>query len=147
VSPFVDAPEGFFDRLQDLCIGLLQLQLDVDLVVAAGLIRHVALAGIVLHRRLEGLDTTGSEDVTALSEQRFLVVLRVHRVVKLLHSRRPNRAWRIYDLSTSPGSSRPPAAQKMSSDGLGMRGLARRGRGVWSLRSGVAAGHSARNVA
>ena len=53
--PLSIAPERLFDRLQDLGVGLLQLQLDVDFVVAAGLVGHVALAGVVLHRRLNHL--------------------------------------------------------------------------------------------
>ncbi len=35
VGAFVDAPERFFDRLQNLGVRLLELQLDVDFVVAA----------------------------------------------------------------------------------------------------------------
>ena len=35
VGALLDAPQRFFDRLQDLGVGLLQLQLDVDFVVAA----------------------------------------------------------------------------------------------------------------
>jgi hypothetical protein len=52
----LDALERFLDGLQDLGVGLFQLQLDVNLVVAAGLVRHVALAArVVLHRPLQGL--------------------------------------------------------------------------------------------
>ena len=51
--------ERFLDRLQDLRVGLLQLECDVDFVVAAGLVGHVALPRVVLHRRLERLDAAG----------------------------------------------------------------------------------------
>src|ERR1700687_1915774 len=39
VGALVDAPERLLDRLQDLRVGLLQLELDVHLGVATGLIR------------------------------------------------------------------------------------------------------------
>src|SRR5688500_9861879 len=49
------ALKRFLDGLQDLGIGLLQFELDVDLVVAAGLVCHVALAArVVLHGPLQG---------------------------------------------------------------------------------------------
>src|SRR4029453_4629734 len=52
----VDAVERLFDRLEDLGVGLFQFQLDVDFVVPARLIGHVALAsGVVLHGPLERL--------------------------------------------------------------------------------------------
>ena len=43
--------ERFLDRLQDLGVGLLQLELDVDFVVAAGLVGQVALPAVDVHRR------------------------------------------------------------------------------------------------
>ena len=58
--------QRFFDRLQDLGVGLLQLELNVDFVVAARLVGHVALAGVVLHRRLKRLDAAGPENFGAL---------------------------------------------------------------------------------
>src|SRR6187402_1725452 len=44
VNAFVDAAQRLFDRLQNFGVGLLQLQLNVNLVRSARLIRHVALA-------------------------------------------------------------------------------------------------------
>src|SRR5688500_5016136 len=56
VGPLIDAAQRLFDRLEDLGVGLLQLELDVHLVVATGLVGHVALAPrVVLHRPLERL--------------------------------------------------------------------------------------------
>ena len=78
VRALLDPPERFLDGLKDLGVGLLQLQRDVDLVVAARLIRHVALARIVLHRGLQRLDAAGPENLAAFPEQRLLVVLLVH---------------------------------------------------------------------
>ena len=111
--------ERFLDRLQDLGVGLLQLQLDVDFVVAAGLIGHVALAGVVLHRRLQRLDPARPEDLAALLEQRVLVDLHVHR-------NRDSRTW--------IASFASPEHQIITS---------RRGRAAYSARS-VASGLSRR---
>ena len=66
VGPLLDAAEGLFDRLEDLGVGLLEFELDVDFVVAARLIRHVALAGVIFHRRLERLDSSRAENLAAL---------------------------------------------------------------------------------
>ena len=48
------------------------LSCDVDFVVAAGLVRHVALAGVVVHRGLQRLDPAGAENLGALLEKRPL---------------------------------------------------------------------------
>jgi hypothetical protein len=50
----------------------------VDFVVAARLIGHVALAGVVLHRRLQRFDAAGAEYLRALLQQRVLIYLLVH---------------------------------------------------------------------
>src|SRR5262249_5569200 len=84
VGALVDTREGFFDRLEDFGVGLFQLQLYMDFVVPAGLIGHVALAGVVFHRRLERLDAAGPEYFRALFEQRGLEDLHVHRNWTLL---------------------------------------------------------------
>ena len=68
----LDPPERFLDRLEDLGVGLFQLERDVDFVVAARLVGHVALAGVVVHRRLQRLDSAGAENFSALLEQRIL---------------------------------------------------------------------------
>jgi hypothetical protein len=52
---------------------LLQLEGDVHLVVAAGLIGHVALPRVVLHRRLQGLDAAGPDELSLFAEQRVFV--------------------------------------------------------------------------
>jgi hypothetical protein len=52
--------------------------LNVDFVVAAGLVGHVALTRVVLHRRLERLDAAGADNLAALPEERILEVLHVH---------------------------------------------------------------------
>src|SRR6187399_2385161 len=73
------ALERFLDGLQDLGVGLLQLQLNVNLVVAAGLIRHVALpARVVLHRPLQGFGGAATEQLASLAEQRVPIVRHVH---------------------------------------------------------------------
>src|ERR1019366_2023767 len=73
VRTLLDAPQRFLDRLQNLRVGLLQLELNVHFVVAARLIRHVALARVVLHRRLQRLDAAGAEDLGPFPEERVLV--------------------------------------------------------------------------
>src|SRR5262249_12514727 len=80
VGAFLDPPERFLDGLQDFRVGLLQLQLDVDFVVAARLIGHIALACVVLHRRLERLDSARPQDFSALLQQLFLVCGLFHGV-------------------------------------------------------------------
>src|SRR5687767_6604481 len=56
VRPLLDAAERTLDRLQDLGVGLFELELNMDFVVAGRLVGHVALpAGIVLHRPLQRL--------------------------------------------------------------------------------------------
>src|SRR5262245_27990024 len=61
VGALLDSPQRFFDGLQDLGVGLFQLQLDMNFVVAAGLIRHVSLTSVVLHRRLQRFDAARAE--------------------------------------------------------------------------------------
>src|SRR5262249_16310919 len=79
VGALLDAPQGFVDRLKDLGVGLLEFQLDVNLVVTARLVGHVALpAGIVLHRPLEWL-RAGADQLTAFPEQRIPKNRDVHR--------------------------------------------------------------------
>ena len=78
VGALFDARKRLLDGLQNLRVGLLQLQLNVDFVVPARLIRHVALARVVLHRRLQRLDASGADNLAALSQQRVLVLLHVH---------------------------------------------------------------------
>ena len=46
VGPLLDAPQSLFDCLEDLGVSLLQLELYVDFVVAAGLIGQVPLAAV-----------------------------------------------------------------------------------------------------
>src|SRR5262249_29416291 len=80
VSALFNPPERFLDGLEDLGVGLFQLELDVHFVVAARLIRHVALARVVLHRGLERLDAAGAEYLATLLEQRVLMWVRLfHR--------------------------------------------------------------------
>src|SRR5678815_404237 len=56
VRTLLDSAQGAFDRLQDFGVGLFEFELNVDFVVACGLVGHVALpAGVVLHRPLQGL--------------------------------------------------------------------------------------------
>src|SRR5262245_26450086 len=71
VGPLVDTPQRAFNGLQDLGVCLLELQLNVNFVVAAGLIGHVALApGVVLHRPLQRLGRGAAEQLPALAQQR-----------------------------------------------------------------------------
>jgi hypothetical protein len=79
VGALFDALKRLFDRLQNLGVGLLQLERDVDLVVAGRLVRHVALPGVIFHGRLQRLDAAGVNDLVALSNQRVLVGLLIHR--------------------------------------------------------------------
>src|SRR5215467_5357082 len=72
VRALVDAPQRFFNRLKDFRVGLLQLQLNVDFVVAAGLIGHVALTRVVFYRRLKRLDAAGPENFGSLLQKRVL---------------------------------------------------------------------------
>src|SRR4029077_18635957 len=51
VGTLIEAQQRFFNSLQDFRVGLLQFELNVDLVIATRLVGHVALAGVVLHRR------------------------------------------------------------------------------------------------
>ena len=46
VGALLHPAERLFDRLQDLGVGLLQFELDVDFVVAAGLVGEVSLPGV-----------------------------------------------------------------------------------------------------
>jgi hypothetical protein len=62
--------------------------LNVDFVVPARLIGHVALARVVFHRRLKGLDAAGSENFSALLQKRVLEGLHVHRRWTLLRGHR-----------------------------------------------------------
>ena len=78
VGALVDTQQRFFDGLEDFGVGLLQLELNVDFVVAARLVGHVALAGVVLHRRLKRFDAACPEDLGAFSEERVLEKLNVH---------------------------------------------------------------------
>ena len=71
--PFSIRSKSLFDGLQDLGVSLLQLQGDVHLVVTRGLVGHVALPGVVLHRGLERFDAAASEELSLLPEQRVLV--------------------------------------------------------------------------
>jgi hypothetical protein len=64
--------------LQNLRIGLFQLELNMNFVVPARLIRHVALARVGLHRSLQRLDASGADDLAALPQQRVFVLLNVH---------------------------------------------------------------------
>src|SRR4030095_9200055 len=73
VGALLNPPQRFFDGLQDLGVGLFQLQLNVDFVVAAGLIRHVSLTSVVLHRRLQRFDAARAEYLATFLEQRVLV--------------------------------------------------------------------------
>src|SRR5262245_23906407 len=67
VRSLFDAPQRTFDRLEDLGVGLFELELNVDFVVARGLIGHVALpAGVVLHRPLQGLRRGAGKELPAL---------------------------------------------------------------------------------
>src|SRR4026208_356978 len=53
---FLDTTQGAFDRLEDLGVGLFELELNVDFVVPRGLVGHVDMpAGVVLHRPLQRL--------------------------------------------------------------------------------------------
>src|SRR5512139_2858697 len=79
IGPLVDAPERLFDRLQDLRVCLFELQLDVDFVVAAGLVRPVTLAaGVVFHGPLQRLGGGAAQQFAPLAEQRVPVVRLVH---------------------------------------------------------------------
>src|SRR5205085_7898444 len=75
-----DAAERLFDRLKNLGVGLLQFQLDVDFVVAAGLVGEIPLARVdVAHGLLKGLDAAARrEDLGALLQQRFFVGRSIH---------------------------------------------------------------------
>src|SRR6185436_14469413 len=74
-----DPHQRFIDRLKNLRVGLLQPQLNVDFVVACGLVGHVTLAAVVvLHRIGERLKTSGLLEFGALLEQRVLVGRDVH---------------------------------------------------------------------
>src|SRR5688572_30150226 len=71
VGAGLDALERFLDRLQNLRVRLFQLELNVDLVVAARLVRHVALtARVVLHGPLQGLGSGTTQQFAPLAEQR-----------------------------------------------------------------------------
>ncbi len=72
--PFLHAIERFLDRLQDLRVSLLQFELNVNFVVAARLIREIALAGIGLRRRRQRLvDAAGGrQNLATLPEKRIL---------------------------------------------------------------------------
>src|SRR5262249_56234649 len=68
--------------LQDLGVGLLQFELNMDFVVAACLIGQIALARVVLHRRLQRLDAaSGRKNLATFSEKGFLVRGQVHALV------------------------------------------------------------------
>src|SRR5204862_3777658 len=79
IGALVDAPERVFDRLQDLRVGLFQFELDVDLVGAARLVRHVALPPrVVLHRPLQRLGGRASEQLAAFLQQLRAVLFDFH---------------------------------------------------------------------
>ena len=78
VGAFFHSPQRLFNRLKNLGVGLFELERDMNFVVAAGLIRHVPLAGVVFHRSLQRLDAARAEDFSALLEERVLENLLVH---------------------------------------------------------------------
>src|SRR5262245_55991858 len=85
VGTFFDAAQRAFDRLQDLGVSLFEFELNVDFIVAGGLVGHVALpAGVVLHRPLQRFRGRASEELSSLLEQRVPVYREVHRLWLLL---------------------------------------------------------------
>src|SRR5687768_17528518 len=69
VGTVIDPPQRFLDRLENFRVSLLEFQLDVNFVVAAGLIRHVPLAaGVVFHRPLERLRSGTADQFAALAQ-------------------------------------------------------------------------------
>jgi hypothetical protein len=52
----------------------------VNFVIPTGLVGHVALTGVVFHRRLNRLDTAGTQQFDPLPEERVRVHLIVHRL-------------------------------------------------------------------
>src|SRR5688500_12906418 len=75
----LDAAQCLLDRLQNLRVRLFELQLNVNFVGSARLIRHVTLAArVVLHRPLQRLGGRATEQLAALPHQRVAVNLHVH---------------------------------------------------------------------
>ena len=77
VCAHIEAHEGVFDCLKNLRLGLLDCELDVDLIVATGLIRHVAFARVVLHHCLYSGPSPEYIDLCAFPKKCVLEVIHV----------------------------------------------------------------------
>src|SRR6187200_1865968 len=71
VDALIDALQRFIDRLENFGIRLFQLQLNVNFIVATGLVGHIALTtGVVLHRPLQRLGRGAAQKLPAFAQQR-----------------------------------------------------------------------------
>ena len=79
IGTFLNPLERLFDRLQNLRVGLLELQLDVDFVVARRLIRQISLARVGVQRDRQRIAAAAGEDISPFAQQHLFVGAGVHR--------------------------------------------------------------------
>ena len=84
VGALVNPLERLFDGLQNLGVGLLELQLDVDFVVAGRLIGQVALARVRVERDRQRIAAAAGEDVSPFPQQHLFEGRYVHRQLDIL---------------------------------------------------------------
>src|SRR5687768_6806303 len=84
VGALLNALERLFDRLQNFGVGLLELQLDVDLVVARRLVGEVSLTRVRVKRHGQRITATAGEDVSPFPQQHLFEGRYVHWQLDIL---------------------------------------------------------------
>src|ERR687898_818285 len=84
VGAFLNPLERLFDSLQNLGVGLLELQLDVDFVVAGRLVGEVSLARVRVERHGQWIAAPAGEDVSPFPQQHLFEGRYVHWQLDIL---------------------------------------------------------------
>src|SRR4030095_8820565 len=126
VGAFVDSAERLFDGLENLCVGLLQFELDMHLVGAAGLVGHVTLPPrVVLHRPLKRLGGRPAQQLATLLQQLRAISFDFHEYYS---QNGPKLARTNHDLNVSGRAWRDPRSRSQGRRGRHLTSATAEGR-------------------